>query len=532
MVRKSWLVALWIGAVLLYVFLGAANLYWGDLNQDEGWYLYAARLVHQGQLPFKDFAFTQGPVLPIVYSAIQPWVDEVGVAGGRLFTAILGLVGALIAARLAARIAPPDWKGVASLLSFILISGNVYQSYFTTVVKTYSLCSLLLVAGMLALTYAREGGWLRCFFSGFLLALAAGTRSSAGVALPIAGLFLLGKRRSFGDLCWILFGIGGILGLCAVSVPFLRADPESFWFGVYGYHAARSAGGVIPALVYKAGFVSRFVQAFFFPIILWLAVVLLWFLKLAPASSDETGRSGAVLWAVGLGITLVHMAAPFPYEDYQVFVFPVLAAALASALVRLIPLHVPSSLKSPAALGLLLLAFLGSVAASFSSPVNQSWVISGRDRIWWKVKQQPAMWQLGQTAAWIRDISGGGNMLLTQDTYLAVETGMAVPKGLEMGPFSYFPDWDRAKAERYHVLNREMMKEVLDTAEAPIAAFSGYGLAIRAPEVTPLTAEEQDALWKSVKVRYDEVLSLPNFGQANTTLRVFKRRTVPLSSAP
>ena len=70
----------------LYVVLGAANLYFGDLNQDEGWYLYAARQVHEGELPYRDFAFTQGPMLPLVYSLAYPLVERWGVAGGRLFT--------------------------------------------------------------------------------------------------------------------------------------------------------------------------------------------------------------------------------------------------------------------------------------------------------------------------------------------------------------------------------------------------------------------------------------------------------------
>ena len=47
-------------AVVAAVILSAANLYLGDLNQDEGWYLYAAQLVASGQWPHIDFAFTQG----------------------------------------------------------------------------------------------------------------------------------------------------------------------------------------------------------------------------------------------------------------------------------------------------------------------------------------------------------------------------------------------------------------------------------------------------------------------------------------
>ncbi|MBU1855533.1 MAG: hypothetical protein KKC28_00945, partial [Verrucomicrobia bacterium] len=137
-------------AVVAAVILSAANLYLGDLNQDEGWYLYAAQLVASGQWPYVDFAFTQGPVMPLVYSWFEPVIRNFGLAGGRMITAIIGLVSAALAALLAIRLAPLRLRAGAALTTFILISVNVYQSYFCTVVKTYSLTALLLMLGFLA----------------------------------------------------------------------------------------------------------------------------------------------------------------------------------------------------------------------------------------------------------------------------------------------------------------------------------------------------------------------------------------------
>ena len=170
---------------------------------------------------------------------------------------------------------------------------------------------------------------------------------------------------------------------------------------------------------------------------------------------------------------------------------------------------------------------IASVAASFSSPVNQSWFVRGRDRIWWKVKDKPVLRQLQQVGAWVAEQAGFDRVLLTQDTYLAVEAGMSVPPGLEMGPFSYFPDMPRDRAERLHVLNREMMADLLSGSPARIAAFSGYGLAIRSPEVTELSADEQEALWGIVERRYEEIAKIHDFGQAFTTLRVLARPPDP-----
>ena len=69
----------------------------------------------------------------LVYALAQPLVDRFGVAGGRGFTALLGLLTAVGAARLAARSAPGKGAASAALIAFLLIAVNVYQVYFTTI---------------------------------------------------------------------------------------------------------------------------------------------------------------------------------------------------------------------------------------------------------------------------------------------------------------------------------------------------------------------------------------------------------------
>ena len=68
------------------------------------------------------------------------------------------------------------------------------------------------------------------------------------------------------------------------------------------------------------------------------------------------------------------------------------------------------------------------------------------------------------------------------------------------------------------------MLKLLAASDAKVAAFSGYGLSIRAPEVAPLSASEQYDLWAVVKRRYTPFAEEPDFGQADTTLRILVRR--------
>ncbi|QHI68071.1 hypothetical protein [Tichowtungia aerotolerans] len=575
MKRTAW-IFLVLAAVALSVLLSTANLFLGDLNQDEGWYLYAARQVTEGRVLYRDFMFTQGPALPYVYGVLFPIIGKLGVAGGRMITALFGLAAAGCAAWLAGRISSKYWKQaasgpsdfsshwkVAAFSAFALAGVNVYQSYFTTIVKTYGLCAFFLTAGFVALSYSdHKRGAMASFWGGFLLALAACTRLSAGVALPIAGLWLVCNRKKvypFGEgtavVChpnpvlgtfqsaWFAFGLGGGFVLLVGLVGFFFLAPESTHFALFGYHAGRSPGGLLELAALKVGFVSRFVQAYFVLAAGCAAAFLFrrhqrhvrrageefeWEVRprltelLQQANQAESPFAHSfisLLWMVGAGVSLVHFSAPFPYDDYQVIIYPVLCVALVCVLVP----RLSEKYQIRTAWAVLLVC----AAASFSSPINQDWMVRGRDRIWWKFKEAPDLAVLQKAGAEIREKLGEGGFLLTQDTYLAVEAGARVPHGMEMGPFCYYPDMPHEQAEQFNLLNREMMIETLSKGRAPLAAFSGYGLTIESPGIGELSSEHWRALRSVLEKSYRKTSEIPDFGQAHTTLEIFERIPKP-----
>lgn len=576
MKRATW-VSITVLAVGLAILLSTANLFLGSLNQDEGWYLYAAKQITEGKVLYRDFMFTQGPALPVVYGVLFPIIGKLGVAGGRLITLLFGLAAAGCAAWLAARaVSSPSsslragkhWK-LAALAAFILAGVNVYQSYFTVIVKTYALCAFFLTAGFVALSYVGgRRGASAAFWGGFLLALAACTRLSAGIALPVAGLWLVWNRAkvypngqtsasgqgselrshkfrfqvsSFKFLpAWLAFGLGGGFILLLGLGSFFLLAPENTEFALFGYHAGRSPGGLLQLTALKAGFISRFVQAyfvFFAGLLLTFALRrmhwpirergleemtldsrprLLELMREANAGSSSFTRSfRSLLWFSGSLITAVHFLAPFPYDDYQVIVYPLLAAALS---VTLAP-HCPERQQLRAVFVLLLIC----TAASSSSPLNQEWLIRGRDRIWWKFKETPDLLLLQRVGAELREKLGEDGLLLTQDTYLAIEAGARVPHGMEMGPFCYYPEMPREQAERLNLLNKEMMIETLTQARAPLAAFSGYGLTIRSPEIEELSSNARNELRSGLEMNYTKTAAVEHFGQAHTALEIFVR---------
>jgi len=529
-------IIMWAIALITAIVLSGMNLFFGELNHDEGWYLYAARLISQGKLPYVDFASTQGPVLPFVYSVIQPLIDRSGVAGGRLFTALLGIICAFVTAYIAYSISPQERRKISALIAFSLIAVNVYQSYFCTIVKTYALAGLLLALGFLVLSYAvnfnarterKKKFPALLFFGGVLLSLSAGTRLSLGITIPVVFIWLLFNREiepadGFVRRMWLAgwFAGGAVLGLCILYLPFAIMAPDALWFALVEYHAGREAGGIASQLLYKAGFVSRVLRAY--PVVAGICVIF-WLGKLYGIGSNTNRmRLSAfewLLWLCGIAVSIVHFAVSFPYDDYQVAVYPLFVCASAVAIVKFAD-------NEKTELWLASIVLLLCVVTSFSSPINQEWFIAKRDRIWWLKRDETSLQKLQRVARWLHEEAKlrRGDMILTQDIYLAVEAGLYVPAGLEMGPFSYFPDWSRKKAEKCRVVNQEMLLEIMDKCGAKVSAFSGYGLSIRCPGITPLSEDERKILWYQLQKRYSIVKEFEDFGQASTKLVILMRK--------
>ena len=493
----------WFLAAFGFVVLAFAAVWLGALNQDEGWYLYAARLVSEGKTPYRDFFYTQAPVMPVVYAAFTFVWNAFGLLGARILTIVFGALGLAFFCALAARLVAPGRRALAALAVFLLLGSNLYHLYYVAIPKTYALASLFVAVGFFLLSFARDGGWKGALFaaaSGVSLAFASGTRISLGVLLAVVGFGLLLSFRSW-RWTFLWFGIGGALALCVVYGPFLLdADARSGLLAAQMYHASR--GGFDP--VFTVGSLSRLVR-WYAPLFVVLGMGVAFMVRGRRFGASAVGEGlplVAKLAAAGfLAVFAVQMLAPFPYEDYQVPVMGLLAvfAALAFSGDAALP---DRGLKPLLVLGL-------AWACAFGSPLLEKWTTNGQDRFWTLKKKMFELEQLRDVALTIEAADPGGDTLLTQDLYLAVETGRRVPEGLEMGPFSMLSD--------------ARWRELLESAPCPVAALSGYTFAIDAPRCDEVPVDTQLEYWNILKKHYDLLVKEESFGQNATTLLVLKR---------
>ena len=496
----------WVLALGAFAVLGAAAVWMGGLNQDEGWYLYAANLVAEGKTPYRDFFYTQGPMLPYVYSVFAGIWKSWGLLGARLYTLALGAAGILVAMTLARRLVAPERRNAASLAVFLLLGSNLYHLYYLTIPKTYALASLFVLVGFYLLFVAvGRSRLLMAVSAGLALAFAAGTRISLGALLAVCGLWLLLTRQG---RVLIGFAVGGLAGLALVYLPFLLdAGARDGLLAAQAYHAAR--GGFDP--VWTVGSASRLVR-WYLPVFVVLGLGIAG--KVGTGRTSETGRTdgtgrtsgtGVLLWGFG-AVFAVQMLAPFPYEDYQVPVMGLLAVFATVTFVK--NANAPLS-TSTSSLHLLLVLGL-CFANSFGSPLLEKWSTNGQDRFWSLKKEKTELAQLRDVARRIEALDPGGRELLTQDLYLAIETGRKVPKGLEMGPFAMLTD--------------DEWRKLLGSVPCEVAALSGYAFAIEPPVCKERPMDRQMEYWSILKRNYGFVEREEAFGQNATPLLILRRK--------
>ena len=112
--------------LVLLVFEAISFLFVGRLNRDEGWYLYAARLVYHGQVPYRDFAFFQMPLVAYLYGLPQVVLGS-GILAGRFTSLLFSAVAVAVGLRLAGRFGGP--AALAGVLLLTVLNPSLMAAY-------------------------------------------------------------------------------------------------------------------------------------------------------------------------------------------------------------------------------------------------------------------------------------------------------------------------------------------------------------------------------------------------------------------
>jgi hypothetical protein len=220
------------------------------IDGDEGFYLMASKSIWEGKMPYRDFFFTQMPLLPLVYGLWFQIAGTTWIAArvlSALFTTILGTV-------MYVHVSKETGKWAAGLVTVVLFVSSTHVFAWMPIVKTYALSTLLLFLAYMTIARYSSTGSQRAFgLAGLLLGL------SADVRLYFAGLFPV-------LILWILTApeirarwraaAGFVAGFALAVLPniyFFALDPDAYVFDNLGFHAVRSGAGFIGDLSGKLG---------------------------------------------------------------------------------------------------------------------------------------------------------------------------------------------------------------------------------------------------------------------------------------
>ncbi len=502
----------WILACFaVWVALLAASLFLGRMNGDEGFYCVASAKVWQGKLPYRDFAYSQGPVLPYVLGAIPALVRQgsdlpgPSVLGFRLENAALAILAFFLLVRTARRLG-----GVwAAAIAAALFALNFQTAYLFVIGKTYALAGVFFLGGLSLLAGVGPPGGPggnrpssgRLILGAVLLWLAAGTRLSmaAGPAAAVVWGFvrLRGEARATFLFALVLFPV-------LIFGPFWLADREAFFLNLLGAHLNFVPE---PGIVWGNRFAAMG-EAFQIWTVPALAGLIALFAGLRP-SAPAGPLAGAVFLAVALNF-IVPNAAKGDYFAPAVPAVCLLAGLAWGGCAAAIPARCLRWPASAVAAASILAAVLSP--ASFAALFERS---GGRF----------PMAEHDVLARFVRDAVPRGKPVLSLDAAIPASAGRDVFPGTEFSYFGYFPDVPFATAERFRLSSKAVFLALLRAGRADAAALDDPvpGEPTRMGSIVDRVFTARD-LPPDVLTEYYSARYLPEYGPYAHPFRVFLRR--------
>lgn len=481
--------------IVLYALGSLAYVVFGQFNADEGWYLYGSRLVWQGLLPYRDFAYTQMPLHPYVYGVLQGLSASLWVGRATSVALALGTVGMSI---VVARRYAGAWAGAFAALFLAAFS---LGTYFDSIVKTYALVTFCFVATLLVLSSDLNVSWKYPVALLYVFAAALVRISAIFFVTPVLLYVLIVAPRKVRVLLVLESAAAGLL-----AGYFLLPSWSSARWALISSHM-RHWGPTTLLERITVILTERPVDILisFGPVVV-LGIVAL--VLLLAERHRPWRRDPRPLVAVTLGLALFaasHLVNGIWATEYFVPAVTALLPILAIAVGRWNE-GAKSTWRSLVqgalvAIALLLLLQEGTQHMDLASA-------------------QPPLAEIDRAAAFVAENSQPGDAVLALEGLgIVLEAGRPVLPGLALAQFS-LQNMDDAMAQEYHVVNPSMLVAAVKakTARVVILTESDWSM-LRA--MSPAAA---DALLKALEDGYAATLTRQEFGQYEKGIKIYVRR--------
>lgn len=201
------------------------------VNHDESQYVAAIALIRHA-LPYRDFAYLQPPLQPLLMSPLSLLPAGWIIIGARAANAALGVLTILFLSR-SLHSRASSWAALVALAALLCTAPFLLAS---SLARNDALAMVLLAAALPPLIKAIASPKAARFaLGGALLGLAASAKLNAALPAAGAGLFFLLRVRVYGARALLAFGGGMLVGLLPALIMASIA-PDAFRFDVFEYN--------------------------------------------------------------------------------------------------------------------------------------------------------------------------------------------------------------------------------------------------------------------------------------------------------
>lgn len=480
-----------MGILATFLFL----LYFRRVNLDEGWYLGAAKLVYAGKALYRDFAYTQTPLLPYLYGLLQP-VFGLGLYQGRFLTVLLGLTAWLLSAVSAYRIG--GWR--AGVCCLALLATSFFAATQYTYTATYALTACLMAAAIdISLRPWPERR--RTIGAALLMSLAVTVRLSTIVALPLFLFYLvLRSQQRVSMLIWALLTMLATLGFILGSHWLLSGD--LMIYDIWGFHLDR---------ILRTRWQIRKIRLRALTTALDFAVPLFlggwgacWMVRrlIRQGWHDTTTQAlfiAGALTAIAGALFVAHIVPRTTDSYYNSLQLPMLCTAGGIVLSLLYKRFEGRRL-----------IHLWPITLILFNGLTQGYATWRDGALTFPPQNQIAI--VRQAAQIISRYTTPTATLLSFNQHLALEAKRTTPPGYEMAIFSYRPTWSREEAQAYKVINNDLLFADLAANQGAVA-FTEFDLG--------QIYGERDHFFAILYDHYRWFYTIENFGPYGDVLHLY-----------
>lgn len=445
----------------LYLLVGLIFVFMGKVWTDESWYFGGSWLIAKGMIPYKDFFVIHNPLFFYFY-AIPQYFFGPSMIVGRLTSLVLMMLTFILAWRVSFQF---GGKTAALITSGLLVT-NLFSIYHFTTFHYRALETFLIVLFFTVLFEDIKNS-IKYPLTTFILALVIGIRYPIGLISGLLILYIIYiVYNNLKDKRIIISSVSvAAITLAMIMLPFIIIAKEQFVFSTITYmfgsekfymeFGLTGKDSIFMNLFnYYVGYMAAFkvfnaTIIIIFSLLIYSAMRIL--LKQTKFKDMIIRNQNLVFLSIFITFNeLFFLLARGSAVSHRTFIFPI-AAIIAGAGVSKIIKGIKDN-KSH------LLVYCFVIVLIMSTPLLQDRELM--PALKWEYSDLHYYYEAGHKVA---NYTNSGDKILTFTPIIALQANRELINQNVMELYDYFPIVDTKKAQKYNLMNTEMLFDYIAT---------------------------------------------------------------------